>query len=48
MLLADEQLLNAQDYEDLEYMATKLIGEYELWGLKLNINKINTLPYETH
>ena len=37
VLLADDQLLIAQDYEDLEYMTKKLIDEYELWGLKLNI-----------
>ena len=33
------QLLIAQDYEDLEYMTRKLIDEYELWGLKLNVKK---------
>ena len=38
MLFADDQLLIAQDYEDLEYMTRKLI-EYELWGLKLNVKK---------
>ena len=38
-LFADDQLLIAQDYEDLEYMARKLIEEYELWGLKLNVKK---------
>ena len=37
MLFADDQLLIAQDYEDLEYMTRKLIDEYELWGLKLNV-----------
>jgi len=39
MLFADDQLLTAQDYEDLEYMTRKLIDEYELWGLKLNVKK---------
>ena len=39
MLFADDQLLIAQDYEDLEYMTRKLIDEYELWGLKLNVKK---------
>ena len=29
MLFADDQLLNAQDYEDLEYMTRKLIDDYE-------------------
>jgi hypothetical protein len=39
MLFTDDQLLIAQDYEDLEYMTRKLMDEYELWGLKLNIKK---------
>jgi len=39
MLFADDQLLIAQGYEDLEYMARKLIDECELWGLKLNVTK---------
>jgi len=38
MLFADDKLLIAQDYEDLEYMTRKLINEYEL-GLKLNVKK---------
>jgi hypothetical protein len=37
LLFADDQLLTAQDYEDLEYMTRKLIDKYELWGLKLNV-----------
>ena len=32
MIFAGDQLLIAQDYEDLEYMTRKLIDEYELWG----------------
>jgi len=43
-LSADDQLLIAQDYEDLEYMARKLIDEYELWGLKLMLKKLNIWP----
>jgi len=39
MLFVDDQLLIAQDYEDLEYMTRKLTDEYELWGLKLNVKK---------
>ena len=39
MLFADDQLLIAQYYEDLEYMTRKLIDQYELWGLKLNVKK---------
>jgi hypothetical protein len=44
MLFADDQLLIAQDYEDLEYMVKKLIYVYELWGLKLNVKKLNIWP----
>jgi len=39
MSFADNQLLIAQDYEDLEYMTRKLIDEYELWCLKLNVKE---------
>jgi hypothetical protein len=39
MLFADDQLLIAQNYEELQYMTGKLIEEYELWGLKLNVTK---------
>jgi len=39
MLFADDQLLIARDYEDLEYMTRKLIDDYELRGLKLNIKE---------
>jgi hypothetical protein len=39
MPFADDQLLIAQDYEDLEYMTRKLIDKYDLWGLKLNVKK---------
>jgi hypothetical protein len=48
LLFADDQLLIAQDYEDFEYMTRKLRGEYELWGLKLNVKKLNIWPEETH
>ena len=36
LLFADDQLLMAEDYEDLEYMARKFKEEYEKWGLKIN------------
>ena len=39
MLFADDQLIIAQDDEDLEYMTRKLIDDYELRGLKLNIKE---------
>jgi hypothetical protein len=44
MLFADDQLIIAQDYEDLEYMTRKLIEEYEVRGLKLNVKKLNIWP----
>jgi hypothetical protein len=45
MLFADDQLLIAQDYEDLEYMTRKLIDEYELLGFKSNVKKkLNIWP----
>jgi hypothetical protein len=44
MLFADDQLLIAQDYEDLKYMTWKLIDEYELWGLKLKVKRLNIWP----
>ena len=44
----DNQLLIAQDYEDLEYMTRKLIDKYELWSLKLDVKKQNIWPQETH
>jgi hypothetical protein len=44
MLFADDQLIIAQDYENLEYMTRKLIEEYEAWGLKLNVKKLNIWP----
>jgi hypothetical protein len=47
MLFADDQLIIAQDYEYLEYMTRKLIDEFDLRDLKLNVKKINIWPYET-
>jgi hypothetical protein len=31
---ADDQILIAQDHDDMEFMARKLKEEYEKWGLK--------------
>ncbi|XP_044760850.1 uncharacterized protein LOC123318297 [Coccinella septempunctata] len=39
LFFADDQILLAQDQQDLEYMTRKLIEEYEKWGLELNIAK---------
>lgn len=40
---ADDQVLIAQDKEDLEYMAKKLKQQYEKGGLKMNIGKTKYL-----
>ena len=44
MLFADDQLLIAQNYEELQYMTRTLIDDYELWGLKLNVKKTKYMP----
>jgi hypothetical protein len=36
---ADDQVLLAQDPNDLEYLARKLQEEYEKWGLTINLEK---------
>ncbi|XP_045480901.1 uncharacterized protein LOC123685289 [Harmonia axyridis] len=36
---ADDQIVIAQDNDDLEYMARILIEEYKKWGLEVNIEK---------
>jgi C-terminal processing protease CtpA/Prc len=36
---ADDQVLLAQDHDDMEYMARKLKEEYEKWGLAINLEK---------
>ena len=36
---ADDQVVIAHDREDLEYMARKLLEEYEKWGLQVNTTK---------
>ena len=38
-IFADDQLLIAQNYEKLQHITKKLIDEYEMWGLKLNVKK---------
>jgi len=36
---ADDQVLLAQDRDDMEYMARKLKEEYGKWGLAINLEK---------
>ena len=46
---ADDQVLLAQDHDDMEYMARKLKEEYEKGGLAVNLEKkkkLNTFVWE--
>jgi hypothetical protein len=36
---ADDQVLIAQDHDDMEFMAWKLKEEYEKWRLTMNLEK---------
>ena len=36
---ADDQVLIAQDHDDMEFMARKLKEEYEKWGLTMHLEK---------
>ncbi|XP_060522514.1 uncharacterized protein LOC132699683 [Cylas formicarius] len=36
---ADDQVIMAQDYDDVKYMMRKLIEEYKKWGLEINLPK---------
>lgn len=38
---ADDQVVIAQDRDDLEYMSRKLIEDYDKWGLSVNFSKTN-------
>lgn len=42
-LFADDQVIVAQNKEDLEFMTTRLIKEYEKWGLTVNRTKTKYL-----
>ena len=42
---ADDQVLLAQDHDDMEYMARKLKEEYEKWGLAINLEKNEICMY---
>jgi hypothetical protein len=39
LCFADVQILIAQDHDDVEYMTRKIIEEYRIWGLEVNIDK---------
>ena len=39
LLFADDQVLFAQDGDDMEYMVRKIDEEYRKWGLNINYNK---------
>jgi hypothetical protein len=36
---ADDQVLIAQDHDDMEFMARKLKEEHEKWGFTMNLEK---------
>jgi len=36
---ADDQVLLAQDHDDMEYLVRKLKEEYEKWGFTINLEK---------
>jgi hypothetical protein len=36
---ADDQVLITQENEGMEFMVTQLLEEYEMWGLKINLDK---------
>ncbi|XP_060530458.1 uncharacterized protein LOC132704465 [Cylas formicarius] len=36
---ADDQVIMAQEYDDVEYMTRNLIEEYKKWGLEVNLPK---------
>ena len=40
---ADDQVLLAQDHDDMEYMARKLKEEYEKWGLTIKLEKTKNM-----
>jgi len=39
LMYADDQVILANDEEDINYMTRKLIEEYEKWGLDINVSK---------
>jgi len=39
LCFADDQIVIAQEYDDMEYMTRKLIEEYNKWGLEVNVDK---------
>ena len=43
LCFADDQIVIAQDHEDLSYMTRKLIEEYKKWGLEINIDKTKSM-----
>ena len=39
LLFADDQIVLAEDRDDIEYMTRKLLEEYRRWGLEINLGK---------
>ena len=42
---ADDQVVLAQDHDDMEYMERKLKEEREEWGLTIYLKKLNIYMY---
>ena len=40
LCFADDQVLIAQDHDDINYVTRKFTEEYHKWGLDIDINKI--------
>ena len=38
-LFADDRLITAEEYEDMEYITRKLIEEYKKWDLNTSLKK---------
>ncbi|XP_044749542.1 uncharacterized protein LOC123310188 [Coccinella septempunctata] len=43
LCFADDQILIAQDQDDLNYMTRKLVEEYKKWGLEVNVKKTESM-----
>uniref|UniRef100_T1H9Z7 Reverse transcriptase domain-containing protein n=1 Tax=Rhodnius prolixus TaxID=13249 RepID=T1H9Z7_RHOPR len=48
LLFADDQVMIANDEEDINYMARNLAEEYRKWGLEINIEKTEYMTASPH
>lgn len=47
LCFADDQVVIAQDRDDLNYMTRKLVEEYKKWGLEVNVGKTECMSIGT-